>query len=301
MPVGPSHRPTLASPPGRASPTRRVEPSPSPPPSGSPSPEPEPSRPPEFVPDPDTPIPSSTGPLASLLARTTFALQDSIRRWARHRGAFEAPPRALVFQALLQQRIYRVLGRDAALARNTVAALPARLRVEASTTADAVATLFSLVHPVPSAAPFRTQPPEPAGALLGYYREAEGRFGVDWEVLAAVNFVESKFGRVRSTSTAGAQGPMQFLPSTWSAYGLGGDVHDPHDAILGAANYLHASGAPGDVRRALFEYNHADEYVDAVLLYAGQLRRDPRTYFEYYNWQVFVVTTRGDVRITGPA
>jgi hypothetical protein len=54
---------------------------------------------------------------------------------------------------------------------------------------------------------------------------------------AAVNFVESAFGRVRSSSSAGVQGPMQFLPSTWAAHGLGGDVHDPRDAGLGAANW----------------------------------------------------------------
>ena len=98
---------------------------------------------------------------------------------------------------------------------------------------------------------FRTGPAEPADRLLGYYREAQRRFGVHWQVLAAVNFVESAFGKLRSASTAGAQGPMQFLPATWRAYGLGGDVHDPHDSILGAANYLRASGASANLRRAL--------------------------------------------------
>ena len=62
------------------------------------------------------------------------------------------------------------------------------------------------------------------------------------QVLAAVNLVETNFNRNRAVSTAGAQGPMQFLPSTWRAYGMGGDIRDPHDAILGAANYLRASG-----------------------------------------------------------
>ena len=105
----------------------------------------------------------------------------------------------------------------------------------------------------------------PADRLLAYYREAERRFGVPWHVLAAVNFVETAFGKVRSRSTAGAQGPMQFLPATWRAYGLGGDVDDPRDAILGAANLLRSSGAPGDLRRALYAYNHSTLYVDAVL------------------------------------
>ena len=93
---------------------------------------------------------------------------------------------------------------------------------------------------------------------------------------------------------------MQFIPSTWSAYGMGGDVHDPHDAILGAANYLHASGAPSDYRSAVFAYNPAGAYVDAVLLYARQMAHDPRRYYAYYNWQVFVFTKSGDQRLTGP-
>ena len=113
-------------------------------------------------------------------------------------------------------------------------------------------------------------------------------------------FVESKFGRVRASSSAGAQGPMQFIPSTWAVYGLGGDIHDPHDAILGAANYLHRSGAPSDYGRALYAYNHATAYVRAVLLYARLLRRDIRNYFALYNWQVFVLTTKGSKRLTGP-
>ncbi len=91
---------------------------------------------------------------------------------------------------------------------------------------------------------WRTGTAAPAGELLRFYREARRRFGVPVHVLAAVNLVESAFGRLRNTSTAGAQGPMQFIPSTWAAYGMGGNIRDPRDAILGAANYLHASGAP---------------------------------------------------------
>jgi hypothetical protein len=253
-----------------------------------------------WLPDPETPIPPAAGPLASLLTRTTRALNSSIRAWRAKPGVLHPPPRAVVLQALLHQRIYRVLGRDPALAAQVIAALPADLRPAALSTCAALSRLFAQVQPVPSAAPFRTGPPEPPGALLRYYQEAEQRFGVDWELLAAVNFIESKFGRSRSTSTAGAQGPMQFIPSTWEAYGLGGDVDDPHDAILGAANYLHASGAPGDDRRALFAYNQSDNYVEAVLQYAEAMRRDPTQFLVYYSWQVFVVTTAGDVRLTGP-
>jgi membrane-bound lytic murein transglycosylase B len=119
-------------------------------------------------------------------------------------------------------------------------------------------------------------------------------------VLAAVNYVESAFDKLRNASTAGAQGPMQFLPSTWRRYGLGGNVRRPRDAILGAANYLHASGAPASYRRALFHYNPSWAYVDAVLRYAREIESDTRAYYAFYSRQVFVRTPRGLVRLTGP-
>src|SRR5207249_10235221 len=101
-------------------------------------------------------------------------------------------------------------------------------------------------------------------------------------LLAAVNFVESAFNKLRNNSAAGAQGPMQFIPATWRAYGLGGDVRDPHDAILGAANYLHANGAPRDNRRALFRYNPSSLYVDAVIRYAREIRHNRRAVYDHY-------------------
>jgi soluble lytic murein transglycosylase-like protein len=202
--------------------------------------------------------------------------------------------------ALYQQRIYRMLARDPVLARDVVARLSASVAREAQINVAAGSDLLSLASPVSSPGLIRTQPPEPPGVLLGFYREAENRFGVAWQVLAAVNYTESKFGRVVSASSAGAQGPMQFIPSTWAAYGLGGDVHDPHDAILGAANYLHASGAPGNYRVALYHYNPVPAYVDAVMRYAHQMTRDPRTFYAFYNWQVFVLTKHGELRLTGP-
>jgi len=132
--------------------------------------------------------------------------------------------------------------------------------------------------------------------LLAWYREGQRRFGVRWQVLAAVNFVESAYGKVQNASTAGAQGPMQFLPATWHEYGLGGDVHDPHDAILGAANYLAANGAAHDERRALLRYNHSTLYVDAVLHYAHRIAHVPPAFSEYYAWDVYVRTPSGERR-----
>jgi membrane-bound lytic murein transglycosylase B len=146
----------------------------------------------------------------------------------------------------------------------------------------------------------RAAEPEPADRLREHYARAQRRFGVGWHVLAAINFVETGFGRLRNESTAGARGPMQFIPATWRAYGLGGDVRDPRDAILGAANYLHASGAPGDYRRALLHYNHSSHYVSAVLRYARRIRRDERAFYAYYAWQVYVRRDGRVRRITGP-
>ncbi len=70
---------------------------------------------------------------------------------------------------------------------------------------------------------------------------------------------------------------MQFMPATWRAYGLGGNIRDPGDAILGAANYLRASGAPRNYRRALYAYNHSRLYVEAVARYSRFIARDPHS------------------------
>jgi membrane-bound lytic murein transglycosylase B len=119
-------------------------------------------------------------------------------------------------------------------------------------------------------------------------------------VLAAINFVESAFGRVGSASESGARGPMQFMPATWRAYGMGGDIDDDRDAILAAANYLKRSGAPRDLDRALYAYNHSTSYVRAIRRFAARMRADERTFKTYYAWQVFVRTASGMRRITGP-
>ena len=140
----------------------------------------------------------------------------------------------------------------------------------------------------------------PAAQLRQFYAVAQRRFGVHWSVLAAINFVESAFGRVRSASEAGARGPMQFLPSTWRIYGMGGDIDDPHDAILAAANYLRRSGAARSYDRAVFAYNHSMHYVRAVRRFASRMRRDDRTFLTYYAWQVYVRTAKGGRRVTGP-
>jgi soluble lytic murein transglycosylase-like protein len=104
-------------------------------------------------------------------------------------------------------------------------------------------------------------------------------FGPDWYILAAVGKVESDHGRVMGPSSAGAMGPMQFMPTTWEASGVDGNgdgvanVMDPEDAIPAAASYLQDGGAPQDWYRALYSYNHADWYVKKVLAVAEAYRR----------------------------
>jgi membrane-bound lytic murein transglycosylase B len=243
------------------------------------------------------PLPRQPAELARKLVATTASLRASIDSW-RGQGD-NRPPADVTLYALYEQRLYRFLsGRDE-LANRTITRLPHTL---ASTARDLVTAHRELVRLTP---PLRTRrirvgPAEPAGDLLRWYREAQRRFGVSWRVLAAVNFVESAFGKLRNASAAGAQGPMQFMPSTWRKYGLGGDVRDPHDAILGAANYLRVSGASRNLRLALYAYNPSPLYVDAVLRYARQIGGDRHVFYELYSWQVYVRTRSGSVRVTGP-
>jgi membrane-bound lytic murein transglycosylase B len=136
--------------------------------------------------------------------------------------------------------------------------------------------------------PWRIEPPPAPDTLLGYFKAAEASSGVPWQYLAAIEFVETRFGRVHGLSTAGAEGPMQFLPTTWARYGRG-DVRDPRDAIFGAARYLTANGAPHDMAGALLHYNPSRDYVRAVTDYAASMRADQRAYYGYYAWQVLYV------------
>jgi membrane-bound lytic murein transglycosylase B len=254
----------------------------------------------EPPPGPNSAIPRRPAALAERLASTHRALDAAIDRW-REQGDIRRgqPPRDVTLYALDEQRIHLLLAKRRPLAARVLALAPGRIAAHVRATLRAKRALNALYVPV-TRRHWRTGAARPAGELLGFYRAAKRRFGVPVHVLAAVNFVESAFGRLRNTSTAGAQGPMQFIPSTWAAYGLGGDIGDPRDAILGAANYLHASGAPSDVRGALFAYNPSNHYVNAVLAYAERIRRDLRAFFSYYSWQVYVRTTAGTRRITGP-
>ena len=242
-------------------------------------------------------IPRQPAPLAARIETTEDGLASAIDRWRA--SGVARPPHDVTLYALYEQRILIVLTARPRLARAVLPRLAPRYARPLRNEVLARRELGRLAKPRPLRA-FRTGRAEPAATLRRHYREAQRRFRVRWHVLAAVNYVESAFNKLRNGSTAGAQGPMQFIPSTWRAYGLGGDVHDPHDAILGAANYLRANGAPRDYRRALYRYNPSWGYVDAVLRYARWIGADSRAFYVLYSRQVFVRTPRGLVRLTGP-
>jgi hypothetical protein len=117
--------------------------------------------------------------------------------------------------------------------------------------------------------------------LLPIYQAAGAAYGIPWQVLAAINEVETDYGRDLNISSAGAEGWMQFLPSEWGQYGV--DVNDdgfedpynPADAIFAAARYLKAAGGSSNIRAAVFSYNHSQAYVNSVMLRARLLGGTP--------------------------
>ena len=229
--------------------------------------------------------PTRPDALAADLTASSTALRHAIAAWRRvgDPGTGDAPPLVAGLAAHVQ-RIHGTLATHERLARRTLRRLEGRVRADARDVIAARRALAVLNRPRPGQEPpkVRRGPPEPADVLREHYREARDRSGVSASLLAAVNLVESDFGRVRNNSVAGAQGPMQFMPATWRSYGRGGDVQDPRDAILGAARFLAAAGALADEAGALYRYNPSSLYVTAVSRYARVLRRDPLAYYALY-------------------
>jgi soluble lytic murein transglycosylase-like protein len=193
-------------------------------------------------------------------------------------------PEEMAVPADYVKRTAVLFSHDPRLAAQTLRRLPRRLAKQMRDLTGASRDLHKLAAGWPPHE-IRTGPPTPLDVLMPAYREAKRRFDVDFRVLAAVNHVESSFGRARNDSVAGAKGPMQFIPSTWEVYGLGGNINDPHDAILGAANYLDQSGAPESYGAALYHYNPSRLYVDAVLRYAHLIARDGENFHLLYSWE----------------
>lgn len=290
----PSPAITSAQPSEAPSPTTATSPSPSPP---SPSPaeevateDPSASTAPratEVLAERDEPLrfthPWDPAPdpeaLATRIARTEEAARDgSLTPEERETAGFEA------------QMAYRQLAETPDWFETVLDALPDDLRPVARGNVEAREGLDRLLgerdEPATTVPAWRIVPPAPADELVGYYKAAAEEIGVEWEYLAAINLVETRMGRIRGYSTAGARGPMQFIPASWEAFGAGGDIDDERDSIFAAARHLKGRDWDKGPRAALLRYNQSSNYGDAVIAYAEVLQQDPGAYDTYHGWQV---------------
>jgi membrane-bound lytic murein transglycosylase B len=225
-------------------------------------------------------------PQADLASKLTVA-ETAIRNPATSASQLPALGQA-------QQQAYRSLVAHPEWDAAVLALVPERLRTSVEANVAAGRDLSALTPAPPPDAPlpkWRIVAPDPPDQLLPLYKAAgEAAGGVPWEYLAAIHLVETRMGRIKGDSTAGAQGPMQFIPTTWAIYGRGGDVTSNRDSIYAAARYLRAAGAPSDMARALRAYNNSARYVRAVTAYAQQMQADERAYLGYHAWQVYYGT-----------
>jgi membrane-bound lytic murein transglycosylase B len=203
-----------------------------------------------------------------------------------------AAPAATARQALTVQLACLRVAAHHGWAGAVLARVAPAQRAAAATDIAATADLVALTPPRTRPPPWRIVPAKSLASLRADYQAAQAATGVGWFYLAAINFVETDFGRVAGPSTAGAQGPMQFLPATWATYGHG-SIHRPKDAVLAAARLLASHGAAQNIAAAVYAYNPSWRYVDAVLRYARRLRREPRALAGYYHRQVICHLPRG--------
>jgi hypothetical protein len=232
----------------------------------------------------DIAVPKNPAQTAAALARVERALRAPTTR-----------PAEINRLGREQQNAYRALSTHPRWLEDVVARLPTDVQSIVTANERAGRDLAALggEGPRPRQLPdWNIVSPPPVEVLRSYYAEAEAASGVPWAYLASIHLVETRLGRIRGTSSAGAQGPMQFIPETWARYGQG-DINDNRDAILAAARLLQANGGPADMSRALFRYNNSNRYVEAVESYAQLMLSDERAFLGYYGWQVYSATTDG--------
>jgi membrane-bound lytic murein transglycosylase B len=223
--------------------------------------------------------------LTALAAEQPSCVADTMR----HEMAVAAAQYNFRQAARVQQRQVYDLAGYADVESSVIPLLPSNLQAPIQDSISALHSLYILggidqyylVNPHYTLAYANAAP---LSSLRSFYLEAQRRYGVDASYLASINFIESKFGRVNGPSSAGAVGPMQFLPSTWTEYGQGGNINDPHDAILAAARYLQRNGAPYNMRNAIWHYNNSFDYVDSVEAFARAYRSDPGWLDRMYYW-----------------
>jgi len=260
------------------------------------------SAPPGTSPAPEAP--TAVDPAAPALTRPPLArdADDLARRLVAAEDVVRDPAsseQALQQAAFDTQVLYRQLTRRRSWQPAVLAAAGPHRRTVADHVEARTQLRRLLSRPATTVPAWRIVAPPPLDELRRHYAEAERTFGVPREVLAAVNLVETGFGKIRGFSSAGARGPMQFLPATWAQYGKG-DIDDPRDAILAAGRYLaaHGGGEPGRLDEALYAYNHHDGYVRGVRAYARILQRDPGALAGLYRWQIVYLSQRGDLWLT---
>ncbi|MFN7228718.1 MAG: transglycosylase SLT domain-containing protein [Synechococcaceae cyanobacterium] len=234
-------------------------------------------------------VPQDPAALASLLAAVEAAVRDPA-----------TPEAELPRLGHQQQVIYRVLAWQPPQAAAVRAALPARWQPVFDRQVGARREFLAMHagHRRPERLPaWRVIQPLPAERLLELYRSAGAATGIPWEVLAAINLVETGMGRIDGISVADARGPMQFLPSTWAEPGIGngGDIRNPADAIPAAARYLVRRGGPANLQKAIWGYNNSNHYVRAVLGYAALIKEDPAAFRGLYHWEIHFAAAGGDL------
>jgi murein DD-endopeptidase MepM/ murein hydrolase activator NlpD len=162
----------------------------------------------------------------------------------------------------------QVVGNNVALAPQVIAAQAGAFAAELANSAASIQALGFYRIPL---------------FLLPIYQAAAAQYGVPWQILAAINEIETNYGADLSVSSAGALGWMQFMPATWLQYGVDAldagyaDPYNPVDAVFSAARYLRAAGAPKDLRAAILAYNHSNAYLESVLLRAKLISSYPKT------------------------
>jgi len=245
-----------------------------------------------------TPIPSPTAPpdwnAAPNIIEEPKALAQQLTQAERAIRDPNVTGAELTYWGHVEQLAVSAINDNYATWKDQVLVLvPEDVRKAVAGTIEAGHALRNLKGPTPKTLPdWQILAPAPIDDLLRFYKEGEQKFGVPWYYLASINLIETRMGRIHGVSYAGAQGPMQFMPATWAAYGTG-DVNDPHDAILGAAKYLKANGAPNDMQKALYAYNHSQAYVDAIAGYALVMKDDANALRGYHGWQVYYSTIDG--------